>query len=600
RTVLRRSALITALLVGLVLVEGVHMALRHLDKRHDFSQDQLFTVSDGTRAILAKLEDRLQIKAFVTQEVRSGEMSLLKARVEAQIKDFQRLAGGRMGLVVQDPSILSAAAEEAHSFGIEPLPVVTTRGGEQNRQLVYLGAVLRYRSRTEVIPLINPWSFEADFAGAVQRLLRDQRLRVGWLGEPVDQDSLPWQFGTFRLLRARLEARMEVVDLSVPALEAGARLPDNLDVLLVLRPSDWHPRAVFALDQFIAGGGHALICMDLVRSSPFGDAAHVAQGKALEPSGLEALLQSWGTPLVPGHVWDSQWPGDRGWVVMDRDANGQATERGRLEPIRDPACPALHAEGFERTFPPTARLDSVQFFWTHAFGQGTVPNGLHRFDVLRSSPGSYVVDPVLKSVGDLEMIEGQTRSLLASGSGQAMVLATVLSGSFPSAFTKGAPTPFDATLGDRHAKVGITDEPVRAHGEPSQVVLVGDCDWLRDPPPRDLGPVMPSASAANLTLLDNLVDWLSQEEDLIAVRSKEPRERPLHNFLEAERNSEGLLATDLPRTQEEMRDRLARQDQAEARARRARWSVMAWPLLGCLALVFLIAGLWNWKERTRP
>lgn len=592
-----KAACATLLALGL-LVQSVRLAQRHLGQRHDFSEDQLFAISPGTQAILGRLEDRLQVKAFVTADVRSGEMALIKARVEAQLKELQRLSQGRMGITFQDPSVLSAAASEAQSFGIDPLPVSTTKGGEQNLQLVSLGAVLRYRSRTEVLPWLNPWSLEVDFASAVQRLLQDEKLRLGWCGVPLAQEQAPIEYGQFLGLRERLKRRMDVVEVPVAALEAGSSIPEDLDLLLVLRPQDWHPRAVFALDQFVQRGGRVLIAFDLVASSPWGTALHATQGSEQKPSGLEALLRAWGAPLEVAHVWDTERPGIRRVIVQDLDENGQPTQQGRLDPVPDPACPMLPAAAFERTFPATARSEGVQFFWAHGFRAATPPPGVTRLDVVHSSPASYWIDLIEQTKGSVNQIEGQTRAFLASGKGQSIPLAVVLSGRFATPFEKGAPAPFDATRDERGGKVATTEETVIEGQADAQVVLVGDSDWLRDPLPGDYAPILPSASAPNLALFDNWIDWLSQEEDLIAVRSKEPRDRPLRNFQEEERRAEGLYGPDTSRTSAEMRARLERLDQADRRAARKRWLVMLWPVLSALALVFLAGGFWNWKERS--
>ena len=603
RKTLARRSLITALLTLLVLIQGVRMAHRHWSDRKDFSQDQLFAISQGTKNILGRIEDRLQVKAYFTGEVRSGELSLIKARVEAQMKEFERLSGGSIGLTVQDPSILSTAAEEARSYGIDPLPVVTTRSGEQNSQLVYLGAVLRYRSRTEVLPVLNPWSFEVDFAGAVQRLLRDQRLRVGICGDGFDapepeQDKRadPFQ-GGFQRIRASLARRMELVEVDSAGLEAGLAIPADLDLLVVLRPLRWHPRAAFALDQYVQKGGRALILLDQVTSSGRGPAAHLQAREELPATGLEPLLASWGTPLVNQHIWDRDWAGMRAKLVWDLDDQGQPTDKARLDPLKDPACPMIRPEGFERTFQATARSSQVQFFWPQALAPADAPQGVQRLDLIRSSQGAFAVDFVLDTETTQDRIESMTRSLLAGEKGQSFVLAAVLTGDFPSPFAKGAPKPFDPLTDERGRSAGTTDEEVLDGDEESSVVVVADTDWLRDPLPGSFGPLMPSGTPENLRLFDNLIDWLTQEEDLIAVRSKEPRNRPLVNFLEEELRAEGLSEAEAARTPSEMRDRLDRRDRAEARAGRARLKAMLLPLALTLALVFLLAGLWNWKER---
>ncbi|MFT5197734.1 MAG: ABC-type uncharacterized transport system involved in gliding motility auxiliary subunit [Planctomycetota bacterium] len=593
----RIQAWLTLVLMLAVLGEGLHMAQRHLHVRKDYSEDRLFEVSAGTKSILGRLEDRLQVKAFITGEVQSGEWALVKARVEAQVKDFQRLAGGRMGLTNLDPSVLSTAAEEAQSYGIDPLPVVTGRGGDQTRQLVYLGLVLRYKSRTEVLPLLNPWTLEVDFAGAVQRLLRDRPLRWAWMGEPLEGDADRVVFGQYQGLRSHLSKRMELIEVPVANLEAGESIPDSVDGVLVLRPQDWHPRAAFALDQYIQKGGRALICLDTVHSNSVGPAAHIVEGRELKGSGLEPALAHWGAPILDGHVWDRAWPGQRHFVISDMGPDGKPTEARRLEPITDPGCPKLRPDAFERTFPPTGRSGSMDLWWCQAFGIAPVPEGITRLDIVRSSSESYLVDWVQEASSNAGEIEAYTRSLAAGGTGQPYVLATTLTGLFSSPFSKGAPEAFDATRHERGQPVAQTEEVVLSGQADSRVVLVGDADWLRDSLPGNYAPILAGATPDNLRLLDNIMDWLSRSDDLIDVRSKKPRPRPIRNMLEEELRAAGIYGLDGPRSAEEMRERLKRADRAEKRVQRRRWSAMLWPLLMAIGLVLGLGLIWNWKER---
>ncbi|MCA9003157.1 MAG: hypothetical protein KDB61_14635, partial [Planctomycetes bacterium] len=97
--------------------------------------------------------------------------------------------------------------------------------------------------------------------------------------------------------------------------------------------------------------------------------------------------------------------------------------------------------------------------------------------------------------------------------------------------------------------------------------------------------------------LDNLLDWLSRSDDLIDVRSKEPRPRPIQDLLEEELRAEGIYGAEVPRSPEEMRERLKRRDAAESRVQRKRWTAMVWPLLVGVLAVLGLGLMWNWKER---
>ena len=141
-----------------------------------------------------------------------------------------------------------------------------------------------------------------------------------------------------------------------------------------------------------------------------------------------------------------------------------------------------------------------------------------------------------------------------------------------------------------------TDEPVLDAASEARVVLVGDADFVRDPDPYEL---LPGLEPRALLLFENLLDWLLADEDLISLRSRLPRARPLRDLLEEELDAEGLLDAGLHDTVAELSDRARRRADAERRAEAGRWSLMAAPVGTSLGVVLLFGLLWNQRERRR-
>lgn len=587
----RWNAWLTAALLLCICVLANRLASRHLVVRHDFSEDQLYAVSPATRTILGRLEDRLQVKAYFTSDVKSGEVALAKARVEAQLEELRALSSGRIALDIQDPSRSTEAEIDATSFGIQPRASEVRHGTGVVRQPVYLGMLLRYRGRSEVLSFVEPWSFEAQFVGAVHRLLQDRRVVIGWLGEPFEPTPEEKLFGTFAGARKQLETRYDLRE--VTQLADGERVPEEVEILFVVRPKELHPRAVFELDQYVQRGGRLVVLVDQVRMCDdyrYPASRHVIDGDPLPATGLEALLRSWGAPVLQLHAWDTApgRAGTRNWVIPQIGPDGQQTGQAMLEPLRAPALVRVLGDGLSPSFPPTAPLSNVQLLWAQPLGESTPPSGLTRTDFLFTSDEAYAVEPVDRLTGNVGSIEGMTATLHADQTRQRgrLALACVLGGRFPTPFTKGAPAPYDPFVRDGAPKT--TDEVVLDRAAASTVVVFGDADWMRDPESYGL---LPFSSEDNRLLLDNVVDWLTRDEDLIELRSRVPKDRPLRDFLNEEREKAGIVRATLYDTDAERREQAASEVRAERKAAVRRWRAMLIPVGGSLLVVLLLGAV---------
>ena len=600
-----RGALwLSALLVFGIFVE-VNRVVDHWDlPRRDLSEDGLFQVSSATKSVLGRLEDTLAVHGFFTKEIESGRAAIERAQVEGQLEEYLALAGGKMVLDVRDPAVSSQAALDAKTHGLQARPVQAAHGTSVSRQMVYRSLLLRYRGRTERVEWADPWSLEVDFVAAVARMLRDHRPRIAWVGETFDTDpKMSWQLGSNHSLRQALSRRFDLVQVSTASLEAGEPVPPGCDLVVLMRPTKLHPRAVFELEQSLQRGKPMLAFLDQVSMhshSQGSRAVHAMRGEKASPTGLEALLRSWGTSLIGGHVWDAGASGVRQVLVSQLDAQGQPTGAGRLEPLTSPGLLETTAEGMDGTFPPTSGLSGITLGWAQPFAPLQGVSGIVGRDVIHSSEDSWVVPFVETMVSDQAIIAGHTATL-RSDPKASQVVGRVLTGRLPSPFVGGAPVPLDLFDEEATDPAGgepkTTDETVLDRAADVRVVLLGDADFVRDPDPYGL---CPSLKPRGLLLVENLLDWMLAEEDLIALRSRLPQSRPLRDLLQEELEREGLLSAGLYDTVEELTLRARQKSAAEGRATRARWRLMGLPVGLGLLLMLLCGWAWNRRERSHP
>tara|TARA_R110002072_G_scaffold131578_3_gene271129 strand:- start:2195 stop:4033 length:1839 start_codon:yes stop_codon:yes gene_type:complete len=599
----RWNGWLTLLLVlGVVLVAN-RVARRELAVRIDLSEDQLFAISDATRSTMDRLEDTLSVHAFFTGDLRSGTEAMQAAQLEAQLEEFRVLAGGRMTVDVRDPSISSQALNDASQHRIVPHATSYSHGTGVSEQEVWRGLLLRYRGRTEAIAWVTPWTFEGDFVGAVHRLLSDQRPRIGWFGEPFAPSGEDRVFGTFAQLRRHLGVRFDLEE--VFDLDIGEPVSDEIQVLVVMRPKNLHPREVYAIDQFVQRGGKLIVLVDQARmrfdwvnNRPDVRAQHELRGDPIPRTGMEAMLLEWGAPVMPAHVWDAGSPGRRNWIVVGPGG------KGFEEPIQSPAIVAVQADGLDDTFVPSSGLQELAMGWVQPIGKVNPPAGIERTDFVKSSPDSSQVPLIGVAVSQKDVIRARTETQHAMGQGQPQVLACLLEGKFKTPFHRGAPEPRDPLTAWSHdVPIQVTTEVVQSGTRSTQIVVFGDADWLRDAQDVttsgnaifNLG--VSQITATNVALFDNVLDWLTGSEDLIRIRNRVPKDRPLRDFLQEELESEGLVNAPIERTQAELRQRAEKREGAEARAARQRWLTMAIPVGVSLLLLIGFGLLWNLLQR---
>jgi ABC-type uncharacterized transport system involved in gliding motility auxiliary subunit len=567
----RANAWITAVLLVASVIAANRLAKEHLRARIDLSEEQLFAQSPVAERMLGSLADVLSVKAFFTGHVKHGTVQIAKSRLLDQLGEYQDAARGRMDVVFADPNESSEARLEAQRYGIEPVPLRAVQGTAELTQEVFLGLVLRYRGREAVLPFVLPQTFAYGFLSELSGLLRDERRAVGFLsGEGTGAED------DFADARASLAARhrvVELTDLADGAAGDGTQAElDALGLVVVARPRDLHPRAAFALDQYVQRGGNLLILAEHV---------HLDLAKldaALIESGLADVLAAWGVEIGRDLVWD--------------ESSNYLSISG-VGSTQYPFWINVGEDGMERSVPVAGRLPGLDLFWAHpVLDMSEDGSGIERTVLVRSSPSSWLVAPdeALQTGG--AALNARGVELQATEAGRPRDLVVALSGAFPSAFAEpGAPAPRDAVADalwkDQRiaalkagqtppARPGATTgEPVLTGRKGGAVVVAGDADWI------SAGKFF---TPRNRLFFENVADWLLLEDDLVELRATLPRERKIEDILAAEKAKRGLptLAGSGALALEGIDPRLLAE--AESAATRRRWILMMLATGGALVL----------------
>ena len=121
---------VAGLLLLLVIIGAVVVTLGNLRLRHDFTADKLYTLSDGSRRLLAGLPEDVTLKFFFNRSSPAVPMFVKSyaRQVEDLLKEYALAAQGRIVVETYDPKADSDEEEWAQRYGIQPQPTGGTLG----------------------------------------------------------------------------------------------------------------------------------------------------------------------------------------------------------------------------------------------------------------------------------------------------------------------------------------------------------------------------------------------------------------------------------------------------------------------------------------
>ena len=498
----RNAALTSA--AGLVVLLIALIALNYLASaaavRVDLTEGKLYTLSEGTRRILARLEAPVKVRLYISRgEAMPVPMRSFAKRVEDMVDEFRAVAGDKLVVERYNPKPDSDEEDAAQLDGVEPQQL-------SSGDVFYLGIAVTQLDRKQAIPSVSPRRerlLEYDLARAIARVGSPTRPKVGVMaGPPVlgaaynpmtRQPAEPW------VLASELKRDFDVVQIPLGATE----VPKDVDVLLVIHPRNIEPRGEYALDQFVMRGGKLIAFVD-----PYGyfDAQPGIPG--MPPMGtastLPTLFKAWGVTLPENKL------------IADMEYRSGAGQR------ETPTVLSLNRTAFSRDDIVTSQIESVLYPWGGAF-ELKPAEGLKVQTLIESSTNSMMVDSAKATASGDEALKGFLPD------GRAKPLAIRLSGVFRSAFPDGPPAEPEAKAG---TPVPAPATPHRAQSEKENaVLLVADMDLLADPAAVDVqelfGQRIIVPSNGNLALALGMVEQFASGDELISLRSRAAAFRPL-------------------------------------------------------------------------
>lgn len=510
--------------LGLVMVLAILVAanilLSQFRLRTDLTGEKLYTLSDGTRQVLQKMDRNVTLMFFFTSSAPEvpAPLKTFAQQVEDLLKEYDLAGGGKIHIEKYDPKPDSDAEDLAQRYGLEG-QMLPPAGPN-----LFLGLVARSGEQQDVIPLIDPRTgdlLEYNITRMIHRVTTVKKPVVGVMSPlPVlgaqpspyappgrQPQSQPW--AAFRDLSRDYEVRT-----IAPAAET---LDPDLDTLVVVHPKSLSEKTLYAIDQFVIHGGRLLAFMD-----PFCVADQEASSRmdpyggmgAQRSSTLGKLLDTWGVTF------------DAGKIVADLEASTPL--RGRNNTIeQSPLYLSLNKKNLAANDVLTSPVSSLMMVMAGAFTSTSAAEGLKATPLITTSGRSSLTDAMMAQFDPNAFRRG------LKDNPKSYPLAIRLQGKFKTAFPDGAPSGADPA--DTNAVKTADASFLKESKQEGNVILVADVDMLvNDFCVQELnlfGYRGFQPFNDNINLFANMVEQMAGSAELIGIRCRGTLNRPFTRVL---------------------------------------------------------------------
>lgn len=495
----QQAILRTALVIGILIL--INIISINIFFRIDLTGNRIYTLSNASKAIVGKLDDKLVIKAYFTDNL-PAPYNNTRRYLQEILDDYRNYSHGQLEYEIISPSDEKELEEDAQKYGIQPVQVQTIKDDRAEALKAYMGIVFLYGGKQEVIPFLgNTENLEYEITGVIKRISEKELKKVGVLGG----DNMP---GLDKIGKANQFFSKFYTTTTIDASKNNP-IPPDISVLLVFSPKAQQnqmmqqqqqttptvPESVkFAIDQYIMHGGKVIFMLDKITVS----AQQQFQFAQNVPTGFDDMLENYGIKYTNTIIKDKECA----YISIPM-------QQGPLQfytQVPFPWYPRI--TNINKELPAFSGLGQVFLAFTCEIDTTlALSKGINVDPLLITSPKTGIDKEI-----SIIMVSGQMPpdSVFKFSN---IVVGSVFSGSFQS-FYKGKTIPIDTSVGSSPAPGNITERSA----DNSKIIAIGNRDFAID----DFrGP------DENIIFLANMIDYLADDVGLSEIRMKDANPKPL-------------------------------------------------------------------------
>jgi len=495
-----KKQFILYLLLLAVIIVIFNIVARGLFARFDLTENNIYSLSNSSKKVIEKLDDRLLAKVYFSKDL-PGQLANSRRYLQDLLEEYEAYSKGRFHFEFVTPDENEAAQEEARNYGIPPIQAQVIQNDKLEIKNIYVGLVLLYNDKKETLPVIQTSEgLEYSLTVAIKKLIATDMKDIGIVSsdnQTISTNKLQQQLSqTYNVRQVSLDQEIPTEVQTI--LMNGAEDTLGLDQL-------------YNLDQFLMRGGKLMI-------GQARQIAHLQEGYAAEvKSNMFDFLEHYSLRIGKD-------------LLVDRNCGQISIQQRRgffsfTNAVSYPAFPLIH--NFNQDNIIVKNLEQVQLFFVN---EVTPSDSTVNFIPLMSTSdktGAITAGmvPYMGPYGNYQMVEGYNISPhlpQAQMNNPAMVsfplksknIAAIVSGPYQSYFVDNP---------EYNQKSDFLSET-----ESTEILLIADNEFFDDN--------RAAGIPENADFMLNCIDYLAGDQELLAIRSRTVTARPLKDLSNTSRH----------------------------------------------------------------
>ncbi|UZR95575.1 gliding motility-associated ABC transporter substrate-binding protein GldG [Chondrinema litorale] len=506
----------SAVLLFIILV---NVNLKFIPLRIDLTEEKRFTISDATKDLLENLDDVLYVEVYLEGDLNSG-FRRLRNSIEETLEEFRVYGGDHIEYKFVNPDEAPNATarnrfyQSLTSKGLPATTLYDNIDGKRTEKVIFPGAIISYRNRETPVLLLKgnkTASAQERLNQSIEGIEYELTSGVRKLGIG-NKKNIAFVYGHNELNPNQLQDITTSLSeyFVVDRVQLDKTKLDIYDAVVVAQPKAAFSEVdKYQLDQYIMKGGKALFMIDKVQMNldSIATGGTYAFGYDLN---IEDLLFRYGVRINMDLLQDQR----AGIIEV---YTGNVGDQPNIERLPWPYY--IYLNTFSE-HPIVKNMDVVYSKFVSSIDTVTARNVLKTPLIFTSK---YTKEKVVPTMVDLNELKADMNPAAYNKSN--LPVAYLLEGKFRSLYATSFPPR------------GISTDNKLNESQPTKVIVVADGDIIAnefDPQsgqaiPLDYDPIR-KQELSNKEFLINALNYLTDENGLIASRGKQITMRPLDKF----------------------------------------------------------------------
>ena len=494
----RQTTIISAIII--VVIALCFMVSKRLWFRIDLTKGKLYTISQVSRNLHKDIPDQVRITYYLSDKLKA--IHPMPGEIEDLLREYVSYSRGKIQLSIIDPAKANITAQ-IEQIGILPQQIQTVEQDQASIMTVYTGILIEYLDEEPAkIPVVfSLETLEYDLTSRIRSLVRGSPRTLG-----VIPGNNPNRFNEdYRTLQGTFYQ----ADYQIRIIPPGQEIPDSISALLVLGGvENFDEAALYHIDRYIQMGGKALFTVKSVHI----EIESGLNARKLTDNGLLGMLSFYGVTVQPEIVMD------RSALMMQYQTSSQpGITQYRI--TRNPQWVRILGDNGNPAHPASSQFSGLDLYWANPLLLHA-PENIEAEYLFTTTPDAWLMREPFSTNPDipylLERDAPQTRG--------SHIIGASLTGIFPSWFD-GMPKPESAE------EMELPDMPLEA--QPARIIVIGETEFITS----FLGA---TNGYSNFDFLLRAAGWLSNDDDIIGIRSREASSGRLDKIIDDQKRSSAM------------------------------------------------------------